>query len=164
MNYYIVGKLLTTHGLKGELKLQVETDFDRFKEDSRLYIGHKGEYIEVFVKYAKDYQNGLLIVFKDLEDINLVEHFKGDYLYISEEDQGEAPEGMNYIHDIIGKKVYNQNGELKGTCVDMQEGSSSYMMIVSDNKKTYKIPFIRGVFINKVDDEGIHMNEIEGLF
>ena len=164
MNYYVVGKILTTHGLKGELKLQVETDFNRFDEDSRLYINHKGEYICVRVKYAKDYQNGLLIVFKDYEDINLVEHFRGDYLYISEEDQGEAPEGLNYLHDIIGKKVYNQKNELKGTCTDMQEGSNCYLMVVSDNKKTYKVPFIRGVFINSVDETGIHMNEIEGLF
>ncbi len=164
MNYYCVAKILNTHGLKGELKIKVVTDFDRFYEGSKLYINHKETYIPVTVKYSKDYKEGLLVCFKDLEDINLVEKYKTDDLVIAEEDLEELPEGLNYFHEIIDKPVYNQNGELKGVCLEMQESLQSYLMCVKTDKKIVKIPFIRGVFINKVDENGIYINEIEGLF
>lgn len=166
MNYYIVGKILNTHGLKGELRVLDQSDFDRFYEGSKLYIGYKDEYIPVVVESSKDdYKGALFVIFKDLNDINLVEKYKNCNLYVSEEDQEELPEGLNYLHEIIGKNVYNQNGELKGECSEMNEASQSYVMVVKKNNKIVgRVPFIRGVFITKVDETGIYINEIEGLF
>lgn len=164
MNYYKVATIQNTHGLKGELKIKVVTDFDRFFCDSKLYINYHDSYIPVVVKYSKEYKDGLLVAFKDLEDINLVEKYKTCDLVIAEVDQGELPEGLNYFHEIIGKNVYNQKGELKGECVEMQEGLQSYLMCVNTGKKIVKIPFIRSVFIDHVDQSGIYINEIEGLF
>lgn len=164
MNYYNVAKILNTHGLKGELKIKVVTDFDRFYEGSKLYIKYKDNYIPVTVKYSKDYKEGLLVCFKDLEDINLVEKYKQSDLVIAEEDLEELPEGLNYFHEIIDKNVYNEAGELKGVCVEMQESLQSYLMCVKTDKKIVKVPFIRGVFIDRVDDSGIYIKEIEGLF
>lgn len=164
MNYYNVAKILNTHGLKGELKVKVVSDFDRFYEGSKLYINYKDNYIPVVVKYSKDYKEGLLVCFKDLEDINLVEKYKQSDLVIAEEDLEELPEGLNYFHEIIDKNVYNEAGELKGVCVEMQESLQSYLMCVKTDKKIVKVPFIRGVFIDHVDDKGIYIKEIEGLF
>ncbi len=164
MNYYNVAKILNTHGLKGELKIKVVSDFDRFYEGSKLYINYKDNYIPVVVKYSKDYKEGLLVCFKDLEDINLVEKYKQSDLVIAEEDLEELPEGLNYFHEIIDKNVYNLDGELKGVCVEMQESLQSYLMCVKTDKKIVKVPFIRGVFIDRVDDSGIYIKEIEGLF
>lgn len=164
MNYYNVAKILNTHGLKGELKIKVVTDFDRFYEGSKLYINYRDNYIPVTVKYSKDYKEGLLVCFKNLEDINLVEKYKQSDLVIAEEDLEELPEGLNYFHEIIDKNVYNESGELKGVCVEMQESLQSYLMCVKTDKKIVKVPFIRGVFIDRVDDSGIYIKEIEGLF
>ena len=164
MNYYIVGKILNTHGLKGELRVSEQSDFDRFYEGSKLYINYKDEYIPVVVESAKDdYKGCLFVTFKNLNDINLVEKYKGSLIYIAEEDQEELPEDLNYLHDIIGKDVYNQNNEYKGVCKEMLEAQAGYVMVVVKDKKRSLVPFIRGVFITKVD-EVIHINEIEGLF
>ncbi len=165
MNYYIVGKILNTHGLKGELRVKDDSDFDRFYEGSRLYINYKDEYIPVVVSSAKDdFKGNLFIIFKDLNDINLVEKYKGCLLYVSEEDQGELPSDLNYLHEIIGKNVYNQNNELKGVCTKMLESSQGYIMEVKGKNTKGLVPFLRGVFINKVDENGIYINEIEGFF
>ena len=144
MNYYIVGKILNTHGLKGELRVREESDFERFTEGSKLYINYKDEYIPVIVESAKDdFKGALFVIFKDLHDINLVEKYKGSLIYIAEEDQEELPEGLNYLHEIIGKNVYNQFGELKGECTDMIESGQGYVMtVVKDNKKAM-VPFIK---------------------
>ena len=87
MKYYRCGKIMTTHGIRGDLKVQVLTDFDRFKKGNRLYIKHKEEYIPVIVAKASSFGNYLLVSFEQLEDINLVEKYHLDDLYVSEEDR-----------------------------------------------------------------------------
>lgn len=53
--YYRVGKILNTHGLKGDLKIMVVSDFDRFKKGDVVYLLHKGEYIELKVIKRSEY-------------------------------------------------------------------------------------------------------------
>ena len=37
---YLVGKIVGTHGIKGELKVKSDTSFDRFKKGSKLYYSN----------------------------------------------------------------------------------------------------------------------------
>ena len=55
MNYYRCGKIMTTHGIKGELKIKVTSDFNRFFKGSRLFIYHQREYIPVIVERASEF-------------------------------------------------------------------------------------------------------------
>ncbi len=164
MNYYEVAKILNTHGLKGELKLYLLTNQDRFFKGSRLYIKYKNEYIEVTVKYSKDYKKGILVVFDGLEDINLVEKYKNSLLYIAESDQGELEEGNYYYKDLIGKEIYNQDDKLRGKVTDVEEVMGKYNLVIDSFGKTKRVPFIMNVFIKEITDSKIIINEIEGLF
>ena len=47
MDYFRCGKILTTHGIKGDLKVLSLSDFDRFQKGKRLYIKHQGKMEEV---------------------------------------------------------------------------------------------------------------------
>lgn len=165
MEYYSVGKILTTHGLKGELKVAPDTDFDRFFEGNRLYINHKGEYIEVIIKSVRDLGNYLLITFKDLLDINLVEKYRGDLLYISETDREELDkdEDIIYYSDLMNKNIFNQNGEERGKVIDILEMPHAKYLVSNYNGKKSMIPFI-DEFILEVNDDKIIIKEIEGLF
>ena len=87
MNYYRCGKIMTTHGIKGELKIKVTSDFNRFFKGSRLFIYHQREYIPVIVERASEFGKYLLVAFKDLNDINLVMKYHLDEIYVSEEDR-----------------------------------------------------------------------------
>ena len=163
MDYFRVGVIKSTHGLKGEVRVKVITDFDRFYKGSRLFIYNNKDYIEVIVKDAKDYKDDdILVTFKGLEDINLIEKYKGMELYISEEDQGELDEGY-YYDELIGKDVVNQDGVLRGKVVDIEEVPQGYILVVDVNSERKKIPFVQDVFIKDVNDNQIIINEIEGL-
>lgn len=50
MNYYRIGKILNTHGLKGDLKIMVVSDFERFNVKDKVYLYYKDEYIPLVVK------------------------------------------------------------------------------------------------------------------
>lgn len=163
MKYYRCGKIMTTHGIRGDLKVQVLTDFDRFKKGNRLYIKHKEEYIPVIVAKASSFGNYLLVSFEQLEDINLVEKYHLDDLYVSEEDRLETlEEDEFYYSDLIGLSVYNQAGEARGVVEEVKELPQCDYLYISYQGKKYYVPFLNE-FILEVSDR-IIVKEIEGLF
>ena len=166
MNFYKCGHIMTTHGLKGDLKVKSLSDFDRFKKGARLYIYYRNDYYEVKVKKATPFGNYLLVSFEEYEDINLVEKFKNNDIYISEldrksnEDLGE----FEYYHsDLIGSKVYNTLGEERGVVTAIRELPQSDCLVIDYEGKKCFVPFINE-FIEDVIEKKIIVKEIEGLF
>ncbi len=165
MKYFKCGKILKTHGIKGDLKVSPMTDFDRFFDGNKLYILHNDEYIEVELENVRDFGDCYLLNFKDMRDINLVEKYHSDFLCVPESDREELPEGQFYFDELIGKDVYNQNNEYKGKCKNIEElPSANYLVVVLENGKEKLVPFIYKEFIKEVLEDRIIVNEIEGLF
>ena len=163
MNFYKCGHIMTTHGIKGDLKVKPLTDFDRFYKGSRLYILHNGSYEEVKVNRGIEFGAYYLVSFENLLDINLVEKYHGDDIYVSEMDRHhELSEGEYYYSDLIGMDVVNQNGDDRGTVKEIRELPQSDYLVVSYNGKNVLIPFTNK-FILDVNDK-IVVDEIEGLF
>ena len=164
MNYYKCGHIMTTHGLKGALKVKNLSDFDRFYKNSRLYIFYKDEYIEVNVKSVSNQDDHLLVTFKDLEDINLVEKYRNTDIYVSELDRvNELDDNEYYYSDLVGKKIINQNGDLRGVVKEIREYQVCHYLVTNYNDKDILIPF-QDKFIKEVNDDSIIIDEIEGLF
>lgn len=165
MDYFKCGKILKAHGIKGDLKVQPMTDFDRFFNGNKLYILHNGEYISVELENVREFGQCYLLNFKGLNDINLIEKYHGDFLCVSELDREELPEGHYYYNQLINKDVYNQFGELKGKCMDIEElPKYRYLVVINLKGKRKLIPIIMNEFIKEVLDDRIIVNEIEGLF
>lgn len=165
MKYFKCGKILKPHGIKGDLKVSPMTDFDRFYNGNTLYILHNGEYIEVELENVREFGNCYLLNFKGMNDINLIEKYHSDYLCVSEDAREELPDGEYYFDELIGKDIYNQNGEYKGSCKEIMElPSANYLVVEVKNSKDVLIPFIMNEFIKEVLDDRIIINEIEGLF
>lgn len=162
MDGLVVGKILNTHGLKGELKVRNLSDFDRFYKGSKLYIEYKKDYISVEVLSVKDYDNSILVTFKDLLDINLVEKYKGSYLWIDKSNLEALDEGEYYYHELVGLDIYNEEGALRGRVKEIREIPQGEMLVVEINGKNKFIPF-RKEFVKRVTKDKIVIHEIEGL-
>ena len=164
MKYYKCGHVMTTHGIKGELKVKNLSDFERFKKNSKVYVYHNDEYILEEILNVRNSDDILYITFKGKEDINLVEKYRNDDIYISELDRNsnDLSDNEYYYSDLIGKKVFNQNNESRGEVIDIRNYPSSYYLCVKYNDKNVLIPF-KDMFIKEVKDV-IIINEIEGLF
>lgn len=161
MNYYRCGKIMTTHGIKGDLKIQTNTDFDRFYPGSQLYIYHQNEYIPVTIHHVSPFGKYLLIGFENLLDINLVEKYHLDDLYVSEEDREQLDQDEFYYSDLIGLPVYNEEGTPRGVVVEIKELPQCDYLYVEYDQKHYYIPFLNE-FIVEVSDK-IVFHEMEGL-
>lgn len=164
IKYYRIGKILNTHGLKGDLKIMVVSDFDRFKKGDVVYLLHKGEYIELKVIKRSEYPPHILVRFEGYEDINLVEKYKGDELFITSLQQEKLDDGEYYFHELIGLEVVNERNITKGIVCDVREVPQGYLLVVKKpDGKNALVPF-RNEFVGKVTSKRIIVKEIEGLF
>ncbi len=88
-NWYKVGKIVNTHGVKGEIRVISSTDFadERYAIGTNLMIRHEGQTEEtsVVVRHHRRHKNFDLLQFEDYYNINDVEKFKGATLYVSED-------------------------------------------------------------------------------
>lgn len=159
MNYLYIGKLVNTHGIKGEVRILSNfRHIDKaFLKDMKFYIGKdKKEYT---VETYRKHKNFHMVVFKDNHDINLIEHLKGSFVYINKEDL-KLEENTYLAIDLIDFSVII-NDKLIGTITDVLDTPANEVLVL-DNK--VMIPYVNA-FINKVDIENkkVVVNEVKGL-
>ena len=168
MNYYQVGKIVNTHGIKGEVKVQSITDFpqERFAPGAPLYVFKNDQSIkEVTVKTHRKHKNFELLSFEGLQDINLVEDLKQTELKIAEDQQGTLNEGEYYYHEIIGLKVYDLDNNYLGEIKEiMESGANDVWIIQRVGQKDLLIPAISDVIKDiQVDQGKVTIEMLDGL-
>lgn len=163
VEYIAIGKIINTHGIKGDLKIYPYTDnIKRFSDLSDLYIGQEKLQVSVGnIKYHKDF---VLMKLKEYDNINDVLIFKEKLIYIDESEKVELEMDNYFIHDLIGCKVYDKEGKLIGVIDDVLQNSSNDVYIIKDNEKEYMIPAVKE-FIKSVDvsEKSIIVEPIEGM-
>src|SRR5699024_8255585 len=165
MDYIQVGKIINTHGIKGEVKvLPFTDDIHRFDELKKIYIG---EYkLKVEITNVRYIDNIIMLKFDNYHNINEVEKFKNQDVYIDEEDKIELNDNQFFIFDIIGCTVLDTSEREIGTVIDVIKLGSSDIYVIKDNSidKEYLIPAVKE-FIKDINIEGkiIKVDPIEGL-
>lgn len=168
MNYYQVGKIINTHGIRGEVRVLSTSDFtdERFMPGNALYLFDKGELVkEVIVKTHRKHKQFDLLSFEKLEDINLIEVFKGFDIKISEDQQQDLEDGSYYYHQIIGLDAVTLDGEKIGKISEiLAPGANDVWVVKRKGKKELLLPVIDDV-IKKVDlEQGLVVVDLlEGL-
>lgn len=168
MNYYQVGKIINTHGIRGEVRVLSTSDFtdERFMPGNALYLFDKGTLVkEVVVKTHRKHKQFDLLSFEELEDINLIEGFKGFDIKISEDQQQDLEDGSYYYHQIIGLDAVTLDGEKIGKISEiLAPGANDVWVVKRKGKKELLLPVIDDV-IKKVDlEQGVVVVDLlEGL-
>ena len=157
---YRVGKIVNTHGIKGEVKVMSTSDFDRFKKGNTLYYYNKKEKVNLKIKSVRMQNEIFLIKFEGFNSLTEVEDLKGLELFTS--DRPELEEDEYIKEDLIGLSVYSTEGELIGKVIDLRFLPSQELLVVKgEGKKEILIPLI-AEFVVSINDK-IIIKVIEGL-
>ncbi|TCM98925.1 16S rRNA processing protein RimM [Paenibacillus sp. BK033] len=167
--YYNVGKLVNTHGLRGEVKVLPQTDFaeTRFASGSKLSLQHpdSGQKLEVEVTGAREHKGMFILKLKGFYDINEAEKYKGWTLKIAEEELDQLEDGEYYYHEIMGCRVLTEDGEELGTISEiLRPGANDVWVVDMPKKKQLLLPVIDDVLL-KVDvaNKTVTVRLLEGL-
>lgn len=165
MEYTIIGKIINTHGIKGEVKVFPLTDnIDRFDYLKVAYIGEKK--IKVEIEKVKYHKNLAILKFKEYNDINEILFLKDSFIYVDEEGKVVLPDNHFFIYDLLESQVFDLESNLIGNIVDVIQGASNDVYVVRnfENNKDYLIPAVKQ-FIKDVNiiDKKIVISPIEGM-
>lgn len=102
--YLAVGLIVGVHGLRGELKVELHTDFpERFDAGSTVYLTDKLK--EIVIKSARPHKNHMLITLDGIHNRNQAEELRQSWLFVSEDEAKELDEDMYWVHDLVGMTV-----------------------------------------------------------
>jgi len=158
---YLVGKIIGTHGIKGEVKVKADTSFPRFEKGSKLILKLNDQETEIQVNSHRIHKGLDLITFNNYQNINDILQFVGAEIYVEHKDD-ELNENEYYFEDLIGRSVINTNEELLGKVIDIREVPQGIILEVQGKDKIFLVPFV-SEFIIEVDEVRIVINVIEGL-
>lgn len=165
MDYIKVGKIITSHGIKGEVKVfPLTDDVKRFSQLKYAYIGEKK--IKVQLENAKYYKNLAILKFKEFNDINEILTFKDCYLYVDEEGKIKLPKDHYFIYELLECKVYDTKSKLIGEIVDVLQGPSNDVYVVKnvETNKENLIPVVKRFVIDvNISEKRITIDPIEGM-
>ena len=159
MDLIKIGKIVNTHGIKGEVRILSKFPYkDKvFIKGMNIYIDKKDK--EVINTYRK-HKNFDMITMEGYSNINEILKYKGKYVYVNKED---IKLDNNYLdEDIIGLNAY-VNDNYKGIASDVERYDKTTIIVIKDNDKEYLVPY---ELIDKIDidNKKIYIKDIEGLF
>lgn len=157
MNYIFLGKIITTHGLKGEMKIKSNFKYkDKvFNIGNFLYLGKEKRKLEI-ISY-RVHQNYDMVIFKEYDDISKIIPLKGMSLYFNKEDYVFS----SYLDEELINLVCIYNNKEIGIVNDIIDAGSGNLLLVVNNKYIPK----NDNFIDKVDinNKKIYFKNLEGL-
>lgn len=167
-NYYKVGKIVNTQGLRGEVRVISTTDFpeERYQKGTTLALFRDG-ILEKMLEVAshRRHKNFDLLTFVGHPSINDVEHYRDCLLKVSEENLVELEDDELYYHEIIGMEILTDEGESLGTVSEiLSPGGNDVWVVKQKGKKDLLVPFIEPV-VYEIDKTAkkAYIHVLEGL-
>lgn len=167
-----VGRLVGTHGIRGEVRVLADTDFPehRFASGKQLILKHPDhpEPVTLTVEKSRPHKSAWLIKFKEWDNINEAEPFKGGRLVVPKDDLAplDEEEGEFYFHQIIGCQVETTDGKTVGTVKEILQLPANDVWVVRPKQKGADIlvPYIEEIVKEvDVDNRRILIEWMEGL-
>ena len=154
------GRIVNTHGVAGEVKIEVWLDSPKFfKSFKTIYLAN-GEALKVLS--TKTHKGFIIAKIEGVDDINAAMRLKGKDVSIRRDDAA-LPRGAFFLQDIIGATVVEENGREVGKLVEIMECPASNIYVVKGETE-HLIPAVPE-FIMSTDAEAgiITVRLIEGM-
>lgn len=163
--YLEAGKVLTTHGVRGEMKLELWCDGAAFlKKAGRLYPSDKGGRC-YRIEAIRPIGQQALLKLEGVDDMDAARALRGQVFYFDRND-ATLPAGRWYVADLIGCEVRDADtGKVYGvvTSVD-RPGPQDIYTVRAPNGKEYLFPGVPAFLKERNPPEGyILVTPIPGL-
>ncbi len=157
--YLEAGKIVNTHGVRGEVKIMPWADSPEFiRKMKTLYIN--GEAVRVSA--SRVHKGFVLAKLEGVDDVNTAMALKNKTVHIARKDV-KLPKGSFFIADIIGAKVVTEDGTELGTLADVMEMPAQNIYLVKGEREIM-IPAVDEFILNTDVKNGvITVRLIEGM-
>ena len=154
------GRIVNTHGVRGEVKIEVWLDSPQFFKSFKRLVLASGEELKMIE--ARAHKGFVIARFEGLEDVNAAMRLKGKTVSVRRED-ANLPDGAFFLQDIIGARVVDELGNEIGKLAEIMETPASNVYVVRGEKE-HLIPAVPAFILKTDADAGVIVARlIEGM-
>lgn len=154
-----IARILGPHGVRGEVKAEVLTDFpQRFKTTRQVWLGEPPQ--PMGLQRARVAGRHVTLQLEGVETRDQAAALKGQLVQVPEQAAWPLPPGQYYWHQVIGLEAHATSGETLGRVAQILETGSNHVYVVHGPRGEWLLPATREV-IRQVDlEQGLLMVEL----
>jgi 16S rRNA processing protein RimM len=148
--FLAVGKLRHAHGVRGEMFMEIFTDFpERLQPGIILYLGSENK--QLHLTKRRQHQDGLLLTFEGYATPEEVSQFRNQVVFVKSADRPLLADGEYYHHQLISLHVITDNGKSIGIVTEILEtGASDVLVIHPETGLDVLVPMV-DAFVQRID-------------
>ncbi len=149
----LVGRIRRAHGIKGELVVALHTDAPDaiFAPGARVFVGTpegdlmpdpaSGVVRALIVRTARDFQDGLLVMFEGFTDRTEAERWRGRTLLVPMDELEPPGEGELWAHELPGMRVVDPQGGAVGEVSGWYDLPQGLVIEIATPRGPRDVPF-----------------------
>lgn len=162
-----IGKIVATHGIKGEVRVEPWCDSPKFFCSFKTLYMDKNGSCAVKVKSSRPHKNIVIVSLDGIDTVEKAQSLRGKVLFMDRRD-AKIADGSYFIQDLIGCRVldFDNTEKCYGTLTQVSEtGANDVWHITDENGKEYLIPAIKDV-VAKTDilKRTVYIRPLRGIF
>ncbi|CAM3585688.1 ribosome maturation factor RimM [Erysipelothrix urinaevulpis] len=165
MEKIVIGRINKPHGVMGELRVSVYTEFieERFKIGESVFVEVNDSLVEYTLKSMRKHKDIFLVQFEGISNLNQVDHLRNALIKIDYQDLHDLPEGQYYFVDLVGLDVFVENNKI-GVITEILDMPAHPIIKVKTNDRELMIPYVDR-FVKKVnlEENRMDIDWLEGL-
>jgi 16S rRNA processing protein RimM len=148
--FLAVGKLRRPHGVRGDIQMEVLTDFpERLKRGIIVFVGE--QFTPLRILRVRWHSQVLLVQFEGYSTPEQAGELRNQIVFVSASDRPRLPEGEFYHHELAGLRVMSENGEELGFVEQILEtGANDVLAVRRSSGQEFLIPY-HDAFVIHVD-------------
>ena len=163
MGYIPVGRVLSAHGVRGEIRFRYYNDSEsNLCEYAALYADRDGRKIGLRPTRVQARRGYFVIQFGEFETPGAASFLVGKELFVREEDLPKLSEGEYYDYQLIGLKAINENDKPIGQVTEVIHTKATDVIVIEGEREVL-IP-MQEEFILGIDVDAASIRVAEGAF
>ena len=127
--YLAVGLLRRSHGVRGDLLMEIYTDFpERIRPGTQIFVGDDHQPLKIIRR--RPHNDGMILGFEGIDDSVQAGKYRATVVYVPAEDRPPLPEGEYYHHQVIGLTVFDESGKELGKLTEIIETGANDVYVV----------------------------------
>lgn len=164
-DYFVIGKIVNTQGIKGEVRLIPTTDdVNRFKNLKEIYLSKNNDLSIYEIENVRFHKQFVLLKFKGIDNMTDAERLKNIEVKIPKEMAIPCQKDEYYISDLYDIKVYTEEDEYLGIIDDIIFTGANDVYVVKKDDSQILIPAIKQCILNvNIEEKTMKVHLLEGL-
>jgi 16S rRNA processing protein RimM len=146
-----IGRIVAPHGLRGEVRVRLETDFPhRFEGLREAWLVHGETTAPMIITGQRPHRGGVLLVIEGVTDVDAAERLRGAAIAVGRDAVMPLGPDEFYVFEVIGLRVRTADGRILGTVAEVVRAPGNDVYLVRGDDGEMLIPALRTV-VRRVD-------------